>query len=251
MSLTGKHIVIIGGSSGFGLATAKKAVAAGAEVVIASNSPAGLESAKAELGGKVRAFFVDVASDDSLKEFFEKIGPFDHLVTSIADHLVVPNPDGTFTEGAYGPFLEKNAPLAKRAFEVKFWGQYRAAYYAAPKLREGGSITFFSGCLAGKPERGAVIMGTVNSAVEGLGRALAVELSPIRVNVVSPGLADTPLHAVWSQEKRDAVYGALAASLPAKRIGNAEDMAQAVMYLMSNRFTTGSVLHPDGGTTLR
>jgi NAD(P)-dependent dehydrogenase (short-subunit alcohol dehydrogenase family) len=249
MSLTGKYIVIIGGSSGFGLATAKKAVAAGAEVVIASNAPAGLESAKAELGGKVRAFFVDVASDDSLKELFEQIGPFDHLVTSIADHLVVPNPDGTFTEGAYGPFLEKNAPLAKRAFEVKFWGQYRAAYYAAPKLREGGSITFFSGCLAGKPERGAVIMGTVNSAVEGLGRA--VELSPIRVNVVSPGLADTPLHAVWSQEKRDAVYGALAASLPAKRIGNAEDMAQAVMYLMSNRFTTGSVLHPDGGTTLR
>ena len=251
MSIENKRVVIIGGSSGLGLATAKAGAAAGAEVIIASRSAERLEKAKAEIGNKIQAFVLDVTDEAGMKAFFEKIGPFDHLVTSIADHLVVPIPDGTFTEGAYGSFLEKNAPLAKRAFEVKFWGQYRAAYYAAPKLREGGSITFFSGCLAGKPERGAVIMGTVNSAVEGLGRALAVELSPIRVNVVSPGLVDTPLHAVWSQEKRDAVYGALAASLPAKRIGNTEDMAQAVMYLMSNSFTTGSVLHPDGGTTLR
>jgi NAD(P)-dependent dehydrogenase (short-subunit alcohol dehydrogenase family) len=251
MSLVDKRIVIIGGSGGFGLATAKAALAAGAEVIIASNAPAGLEAAKAELGGKVEAYFVDVTDEVGLKDFFEKVGPFDHLVTSIADHLVVAAADGTFTERAYGAFLEKDAGVAKATAEVKLWGQFCAALYGAPKLREGGSITMFAGCLAGKPERGAVVMSTVNSAVEGLGRALAVELSPIRVNVISPGLADTPLHAVWSQEKRDAVYGALAASLPAKRIGNAEDMAQTVMYLINNRFTTGSVLHPDGGGTLR
>jgi NAD(P)-dependent dehydrogenase (short-subunit alcohol dehydrogenase family) len=238
MSLANKRIVIIGGSSGLGLATAKAAVAAGAEVIIASRSAERLEKAKAEIGGNVQVITLDVTAEGGVKAFFERIGPFDHLVTP-------------GNEGAFGPFLEMETEVGMAAFNSKFWGQYRAAKYGAPKLREGGSITLFAGAYAHTPEPGSAILTTINAAVEGLGRALAVELSPLRVNVVSPGLTDTPMYAGWSAEQRESVYKAVAASLPAQRIGAPEDIAESVIYLMINGFTTGSVLHPDGGATLR
>jgi NAD(P)-dependent dehydrogenase (short-subunit alcohol dehydrogenase family) len=150
-----------------------------------------------------------------------------------------------------GSFLKIEVSKARAAFDSKFWGQYRAARYGAPKIRPGGSITLFAGVWSQRPVPGSSIVTAINSAVEGLGRALALELAPIRVNTVSPGIVDTPLYAGMAPEKREAMFREAAASIPAKRIGRPEEIALTVLYLMSNTYTTGSTLYVDGGATFR
>jgi len=238
MKFQGKRIVIVGGSSGMGLATAKAAAAEGARVVIASRSEEKLRKAEAQIQGKVEVFTVNVMDEQSVKALFDAVGEFDHLATP-------------GNEAVMGRFLELDTRAARAAFDSKFWGQYHSARYGAPKMPPGGSITFFAGAYSQKPTPGASVVTAINSAVEGLGRALAVELSPIRVNVISPGVVDTPLYGRMPEEKRAAMFNTVASSLPAKRIGKPEDIAQTVLYLMGNGFTTGSTLYVDGGYTLR
>lgn len=237
-NLDGKRIVIIGGSSGIGLATARMAVSEGASVVIASRSSSKLERAAGEIPGKVEAATVDIRDENSLKRFFGDVGPFDHLTTPGA-------------EVAGGHFLDLDIQEARKAFDSKFWGQYQAARYGAPRIRSGGSMVLFSGSNSQRPLSQASVRAAVNSAIEGLTRALAVELSPLRVNAVSPGLVDTPLHGHVPKERREAFFQAIAATVPLKRVGQAEEIAQTVLYLMTNGYTTGSTLFVDGGYTLR
>ena len=238
MNLQGKKVVIIGGSSGIGLATAKAAAAEGAQVVIASRSEEKLRKATAEIKGKVESIPVNMLEESSVKALFDRVGALDHLATP-------------GSEAVMGPFLGLEIGAAKAAFDSKFWGQYLAAKYGAPKLRPGGSITLFSGAYSQRPGRGATLLCAINSAVEGLGRALAVELSPIRVNVVSPGLVDTPIYSAMPEEKRNAMFNAVAGANLVKRIGKAEDIAETVLYLMRNGYTTGSTLYVEGGIMLR
>jgi len=238
MNLQGKKVVIIGGSSGIGLATAKAATAKGAQVVIASRSEEKLRKATAEIKGKVESIPVNMLEESSVKALFDRVGALDHLATP-------------GSEAVMGPFLGLEIGAAKAAFDSKFWGQYLAAKYGAPKLRPGGSITLFSGAYSQRPGRGATLLCAINSAVEGLGRALAVELSPIRVNVVSPGLVDTPIYSGMPEEKRKAMFNAVAGANLVKRIGKPEDIAETVLYLMSNGYTTGSTLYVEGGIMLR
>jgi len=238
MKLQGKKVVIIGGSSGIGLATAKAAASEGAQVVIASRSEEKLRKAAAEIKGKVESIPVNTLEEASVKALFERTGEFDHLATP-------------GSEAAWGPFLELDLRAAKSGFDSKFWGQYLAAKHGAPKIRPGGSITLFSGAYSQRPGRGASLLSAINSAVEGLGRALAVELSPIRVNVISPGLVDTPIYSGMPEEKRKAMYTAVAASNLVKRIGRPDDIAETALYLMTNGYTTGSTLYVEGGIMLR
>ncbi|MEO0248050.1 MAG: SDR family oxidoreductase [candidate division WOR-3 bacterium] len=238
MKLKGQRVVIIGGSSGIGLAIAKMAVSEGALVVIASRSLVKLEKAAAEIRGEVEVLTVDIREENSVKQFFDDVGEFDHLTT----------PGGEVTGGH---FLHLDLQEARKAFDSKFWGQYQAAKYGAPKIRSGGSITLFSGANSQRPLPQSSVRAAINSAVEGLARALATELSPIRVNAISPGPVDTPLHDHLPKERREALFRAIAASLPLKRIGKPEEIAQTVLYLMTNGFTTGSTLFVDGGYTLR
>jgi NAD(P)-dependent dehydrogenase (short-subunit alcohol dehydrogenase family) len=221
-----------------GLATAKMAAFEGADVVIGGRSEEKLRQARAQIQGKADLIPVNTVDEDSLKAFFEKIGAFDHLTTPGSEAVI-------------GKFLEMDIGTAKKAFDSKFWGQYRAAKYGAPKIREGGSITFFAGIWSQRPIFGAAPVAAINSAVEGLGRALAVELAPIRVNTVSPGIVDTPLYSGMDPGKRKAMFQGIAASVPAGRVGRPEDIAQTVLYLMANGYTTGSTLYVDGGATLR
>jgi NAD(P)-dependent dehydrogenase (short-subunit alcohol dehydrogenase family) len=235
MKFQGKKIVIIGGSSGIGLATAKAAIAEGAEVVIASRSEEKLRKAKESIPGKVATFSVDARNEESIKTLLEKIGSFDHLATP-------------GSEGVRGPFLQLDPQAARLAFESKFWGQFYAARYAVPRLRQGGSITFMAGSYSQRPKLGAFVMTSINSAIEGLGRGLAVELSPIRVNVVSPGVVDTPMYLRLGEEQRKTMYQQVAASLPVKKVGQAEDIAAAFLFLMGNSYATGTTLYVDGGS---
>jgi NAD(P)-dependent dehydrogenase (short-subunit alcohol dehydrogenase family) len=172
-----------------------------------------------------------------VQSFFADTGAFDHLVVSAAE-----------TGG--GAFLTTPTSAARGLFENKFWGQYYAAKYGAPKLNPQGSITLFSGIVAFKSMSGSSVLGAVNAAVANLGQTLALELAPLRVNVVSPGIIDTPSRAGMAEAARSAFYSSTAAKLPVQRIGTAEDVAEAVLYLIHNGFVTGTVLHADGGHRL-
>jgi NAD(P)-dependent dehydrogenase (short-subunit alcohol dehydrogenase family) len=147
--------------------------------------------------------------------------------------------------------LSAGTDQARADFDSKFWGQYYAAKYGAPKMRPSGSIIFFAGIWSQRPAGGYSAIAAINSAIEGLGRALAGELAPIRVNIVSPGLLDTPIYAGLPEAQRTTMFAAFAAAVPVKRVGRPEDIAQTVFYLMSNSFTSGSTFYVDAGYTLR
>lgn len=226
----GKKVLIIGGSSGIGKATARLAAAAGAEVIIASRREESLREAQSEIGGNVTFCTVDVRDPRSLDACFEEYTPFDHLVV-------------TATDVRPATFLEVELEDARQVFEVKFWGQFLAAQLAAPSIRSGGSITLFSGVAGSKPVTGMSVIASADGAVEALVRSLALELSPIRVNCVAPGFVDT--HEMGEERKTE-----LASGLPARRIGDPHDAARGVLYLMENGFATGTVLTIDGGHRL-
>ncbi|AMM92630.1 short-chain dehydrogenase [Peribacillus simplex] len=235
--LKGKKVVIIGGSSGVGFESAKQVIAQGAGVIIASRSEDKLQNAKEKLGDRATALILDTTQEQQVQSFFEKVGQFDHLVVSAAE-----------TSG--GSFLQTDTAKARQLFENKFWGQYYAAKYGAPKILPHGSIILFSGVVAYKSMVGSSILGAVNAAVSNLGQTLALELAPIRVNIVSPGIIDTPSRSEMPEETRNNFYATLGNKLPVKRIGRAEDVGQSVLYLLQNSFVTGTVLHVEGGHIL-
>jgi NAD(P)-dependent dehydrogenase (short-subunit alcohol dehydrogenase family) len=235
--LKDKKVVIIGGSSGIGFESAKQVIAQGAEVIIASRSEDKLQNAKEKLGDRATALILDTTQEQQVQSFFEKVGRFDHLVVSAAE-----------TSG--GSFLQTDTVKARQLFENKFWGQYYAAKYGAPKILPHGSIILFSGVVAYKSMVGSSILGAVNAAVSNLGQTLALELAPIRVNIVSPGIIDTPSRSKMPEETRNNFYATVGNKLPVKRIGRAEDVAQSVLYLLQNSFVTGTILHVEGGHIL-
>jgi NAD(P)-dependent dehydrogenase (short-subunit alcohol dehydrogenase family) len=229
MPLQGKSVLIIGGSAGIGRATAAMALANGASVTIASRSEEHLAEAK-KLLGSVKTCVMDVRDARAMEYCFESLEPLDHLVFTAA-------------EIAASPFLQTEIESARKLFDVKFWGQFAAAQSAAVRIAKGGSITLSSGVAARMPSKGLSVVGAINGAIESLTRALALELSPTRVNAISPGFIDTK--GIDNERKAQ-----IEASLPARRIGHPEDVARAILYLMENPYTTGTVLTVDGGRSL-
>jgi NAD(P)-dependent dehydrogenase (short-subunit alcohol dehydrogenase family) len=235
MKLENKRIVIVGGSSGMGLAAAKNLAEAGANVLVASRSAEKLARAKAEIGKLIETRVLDVREEQEVANFFRSVGAFDHLVIAAADAVL-------------GPFLDLDIRIAQDFFNSKFWGAYRVARYGAPHLSKDGSITFFSGAASQRGTPGLSAGSAINAALEALGRTLAVELAPIRVNTIAPGLIDTPVWLdIMGEEQKQAFFKEVAARLPLKRIGKVEEVAHTVRYLIENTYTTGSVIFPDGG----
>lgn len=232
MNLQGKKVVIIGGRSGISLATAKAAVTAGAKVLLAGRSLQKLAQAQAEIGGG-EISSLDLLQEDAVKKFFAEVGIIDHLVIS----------GSSVTAGS---FQELETSDVRKSVDSKFWGAYLAAKYA--QMQEQGSIVLFSGTLSHRPSPGYAVVSAINGAIEALGRAL-VELAPVRVNVVSPGVVATPIYEGMSQQ-REAFFQNTASKLPVKRIGVPENIAATVLYLMNNGFTTGTVIGVDGGGLL-
>lgn len=230
------RLVVIGGSSGMGLEIAKTMQKLGYEVIIAGRTKEKLEKARNEIG-EVKTYVVDSRVEKELAQFFSKIGSIDHLVISAADFFT-------------GPFIEGKSEDARNYFDSKFWGQYYAAKYAAPKMGQNSSITFFSGASNHKPMANFAAGTAINAAIEGLIRALAIELSPIRVNAISPGFIVTPIWDTIPEKKRLKTFKEIAQKLPAKRMGQPEDIAQAARFLIECTYATGSVVHVDGGYSL-
>lgn len=229
------RVLIVGGSSGIGLATAAAFAAAGARVTIASRSADKLAAAAEAIAQPVATAVLDVTSDDDVADFFAAGEPWDHAVVSAAH-----------TRG--GPARQLPMADAHAAMDSKFWGAYRVA--RALRLREGGSLTLVSGQASQRPRGNAVLQGAINSALETLARGLALELAPLRVNCVSPGTIDTPMWNRLADDARRAMFAETAQRLPVGRVGRPEDIAKAVLYLAGNGFATGTVLLCEGGSVL-
>ncbi|KWC92159.1 SDR family oxidoreductase [Burkholderia cepacia] len=232
MKLDDQKVLVVGGSSGIGEATARAFAEAGATVTIASRDAAKLAASKDRIGYDVSTGVTDITDDASVRAFLDSAGEFDHVVVSAA-------------QTATGPVRGLALDDAYAAMDSKFWGAYRVA--RAVRIRQGGSLTFVSGFLSVRPSKNSVLQGAINAALESLARGLALELAPVRVNTVSPGLIATALWSKIDAEARDRMYEGAAARLPAGRVGQPEDVANAVLYLASTPYATGSTVLVDGG----
>ncbi|OMI37289.1 SDR family oxidoreductase [Streptomyces sparsogenes] len=237
--LRGRTVVLIGGGSGIGLRVAHRVVEAGARVVLGGRTAARLEAAAAELGGAAVTWrTVDTGDTASLAAFFGDIERVDHLFTSAASYQV-------------GPMRELSDEEAASPFDSKFWGQYHAVRLAAPKLARDGSVVLMSGAASARPAGPAPAYVACNAAIEGLGRGLAVELAPVRVNTVAPGTVDGNLWSNRPAAAREAAFAHYRREALLARPATEDEIAQAVVFLFTNGFTTGSTLYTDGGYTLR
>ncbi|PWV49048.1 SDR family oxidoreductase [Chitinophaga sp. S165] len=237
-ALTGKRVIVLGASSGLGLATAIAAAAEGAKVVIVSGNQQRINEALTRLPAGSEGYAVDLSNEQNIKNFFEQAGYFDHLVYTAGENLT----------------LNKISDLvladAHSFFNLRYWGVLAAIKYGAPYIREGGSINLTGGIASPRPNTGWGIAASICGAMEGFTRAMAVELAPIRVNQVSPGVIRTNLWNSMSAEDRENLYTSVGEALLLKRVGEAEDIAQTFIYMMKQQFATGQVITVDGGALL-
>ncbi|MFF0494560.1 SDR family oxidoreductase [Nocardia sp. NPDC004068] len=233
------HTLIIGGGSGMGLALAARLRDHGQEVTIAGRSTERLEAAVAALGPheSLHHHRVDIADEDSVRALFDRYESLDHVVVTAADMRT-----------GYGPIREFPLADTRAVIDIKILGPWLVAKHAAPVLRE--SLTVTSGIAAYRPAPGGTLVATANAALEGLVRALALELAPLRVNAVSPGWVDTPIWNDFAGDAKTERLTAMAQRLPGGRVGHPDDLAAAFHAVMTNPFMTGAVVHVDGGHRL-
>jgi NAD(P)-dependent dehydrogenase (short-subunit alcohol dehydrogenase family) len=236
--LFNKKIILLGASSGIGLATAKAAASEGAKIVIVSHNPDRLREALAQLPEGSEGYPVDLSREENIKNFFDRTGSFDHLVYTAGENLNL------------NLISETVVDKARDFFGLRFWSAFAAVKYGAPKLSPGGSICLTSGTASARPGKGWSVASAICGAMEGFVRAMAVELAPVRVNCVVPGVIRTPLWNSMPEADRVTLYKTIGDSLPVKRVGEAEDVALAFLYLMKQSFISGQSLLVDGGTVL-
>lgn len=240
-ALTGKKIVIVGGSSGIGLGVAAAALESGAEVVIVGRSREKLQAAERKLGAdrRLRSFAVDMTNEAEVARLFDEVGAFDHLVSTAG----TPPPGDSIGR--------TDMDVVRRFVDSKLLGAVLLAKHAARTLKAAGSMTFTSGINKDRPP---VPGGSVVAAIAGsfgyFAHALALELAPTRVNIVSPGWVDTPMWDEIVGEAKSGFFATMAPRLPARRIATPADIAPAYVYLMQSEFTTGETIHIDGGQRL-
>lgn len=237
-SLAGKKIVVLGGTSGIGLATSLLAAEDGALVVVVSSTQKKVDEALSALPEGSTGFTADLGDEKQTELLLKKIGEFDHLIFTAGDNL------------SFKELSELNIEEAKKSINLRFWGAIMAAKYARPKIRKEGSIILTTGALGRKPREGTVVIAAMASAIEGLTRALAIELAPIRVNAVCVGTVRTNLFENMSQTDREELYNRIGSKLLTGRVGCANEIAEAYLYLMRASFTTGQIVVADGGSLL-
>jgi NAD(P)-dependent dehydrogenase (short-subunit alcohol dehydrogenase family) len=237
-ALRGTRIVLLDAGLGVGLATATAAIREGASLVVSSREPASLEGVLARLPEGTPGHILDLANEDHVRSFFGGVGAFDHMVISDAEPFSVED------------IVDTPLEQVKGFFNARFWGAYTAAKYGHRLIRPGGSIVLTSGIASIRPRKGWTVAACLCGATDSLARALAIELAPIRVNVVAPGTVRSALWNSTSEATRDAMYQAASEALPLGTIGNVLDIAEAYLFLMRSRYSTGQVIVVDGGAVL-
>ena len=234
-SLNGKSLVVVGASSGIGRAIALEASRAGAVVHLLGRSAGRLESVRAQTAS--HSHVVDMLDESTVDAAFERIGAFDLLtVTAVADETKL-----------MAPVRDMPSETARRGME-KFWGTFNVCRAAARRIRADGAMVVTSSAGAVRPSRsGASVMNAASAAVTAFARALALELAPVRVNVVSPGVVGS---GVWSEAEREGLERWARDALPVGRLGTPDDLARAYLALLANEYMTGSVVGVDGGLLL-
>jgi NAD(P)-dependent dehydrogenase (short-subunit alcohol dehydrogenase family) len=233
-----RRVVVLGGSSGIGFAVAELAASHGAKVVIVSSNAERVQKAIESVDGEVEGHAVDVSDERAVEDFFAKLGRFDHLVYTAGDSLDLHD------------LARTDLKKARRAFELRYWSALAAVKYGSPNIHKGGSIVLTTGIAGQRPHKGWVVAASVCGTIEALTRALAIELAPIRVNAVSPGVVRTNLWQNMSAAERERMYESVGNSLPVGRVGEPYDIAQTYLFLMQEGFSTGQTVVVDGGTVL-
>ncbi|RZL18916.1 MAG: SDR family oxidoreductase [Pedobacter sp.] len=236
--LIGKKVVLFGGTSGIGLATAKAVANEGALVIVVSSSHKRVDEALLLLPKDSIGFAADLGDEKQVDELFKMIGEFDHLVFTAGDVL------------EFKELSAINISEAKQSINLRFWGAIMAAKHGAPLIKAGGSITLTTGALGMRPKKGTVVISGIASAIDGLTRALAVELAPIRVNAVCSGTVRTNLLGHLSTTDRENLFDQVGIRLLTGRVGDPKELAEAYLYLMRGSFTTGQIIVADGGSVL-
>ncbi|WP_199514802.1 SDR family oxidoreductase [Nucisporomicrobium flavum] len=233
MEMQNQRVVVLGGTSGIGAAVAQGAAGRGADVVVVSSSKTKVDAAVGRLPGASGAA-VDLTDPAATEAFFAAVGDFDHLVYTAGEPL------------SLMPVAAFDAARARAFFELRYFSLLGAVHRAVPRIRPGGSITLTSGTAADRPGPGWLLGASICGAMDSLTRALATELAPIRVNAVKPGVTRSPL---WDRMDDPAeLYAQAGAGLPLGRVGEVEEVAAAYLYLLTQPYSTGTVLTADGGT---
>ncbi len=235
MELNNKIVLVVGGTSGMGYAVAQQALAAGARVVVASRSADKVAKAAETLGAGASGEQVDVMDGDSVARLWERLGQVDHLVICAASIKAA---------GFRGASIED----AQASMDSKLWGPFRLIQKA--RIAPDGSILLFSGLASRRPSAVTGTLSAINAAVEAFGQALALELKPVRVNVICPGLVDTEYWDSVPPAVKESIFAATVARLPVGRVGTAGDIGKAAMTMLTNDYITGAVLLVDGGGAL-
>ncbi len=233
-----ERVVIVGGTSGIGLAAAVRLAASGREVVVTGRTPERLEQAVKEIGERGSGVVADARDPEAMRNLFAEVGPVDHVVVNVSGR-----------KGA-GPFRSLSPDDLREALDDKLIAQVVAAQAALPALRRDGSLTFVAAASANNALAEVAGLAAVNGAVESMIPGLAVELAPVRVNAVSPGVVDTEWWD-WLGDSRQGALDGFAAATTVGRIGTPADVANAIAYLIETGYATGTVLTVDGGVRLK
>ncbi|HEX3383680.1 MAG TPA: SDR family oxidoreductase [Mucilaginibacter sp.] len=236
--LNGKRIILLGGTSGFGLATAKAAAKLGANVVVVSSRQQRVDNALTFLPKGSEGYAADLADEKQIEALFKQIGEFDHLVFTAGETLQLSELSSINTEDA------------KQFFNTRYWGALMAVKYGSRLIHKDGSIVLTNGTIGLRPWKGWAVAASITGAIESLTRALAVELAPVRVNAVCAGMVRTELWGNMTETEREAMYAEVGGKLLTGKVGEAEDIAEAFLFLMKGNYTNGQVVVVDGGGIL-
>jgi NAD(P)-dependent dehydrogenase (short-subunit alcohol dehydrogenase family) len=234
-SFADQKILVIGGTSGIGLATAKLAAALDAQVTIASRTADRVNTATKSIGSSVVGRVIDLIDDRSVEDFFSDGCVWDHVIV-------------TGSQVKIAPVRELPLETARASFDSKYWGFYRVARSA--QIKPGGSLGVVAGVLATRPVAGRALMGSINGAIECLVQGLALELKPVRVNAVSPATIDTEMWSGMPKDARDAMFAKVRATYPAGCVGKPEDIARQLLLLAATKYATGTIVTLDGGASI-
>lgn len=229
-------VVIIGGTSGIGFATAQMVHAQGGYPIVMGRREAVVQDAVSRLGERTKGITGDAGDDDAIRRLFEATDQVDHLLITTGSFLGDPS-------------LELDERVLREGMESRFWVAVRAVRAALPKLRPGGSVVFISGIANYRPEGSPVALASAG-AVESLARGMAVKYAPIRFNCIAPGFIKTPFLEGLFGGQTSEFFDQIAAATPLQRLGRPEEIADAIVFLMQNQFVTGITLTVDGGYLL-